>query len=125
MLLGAAASLALAYYRLLGGPMEDTAWEIHLKADSFFAFPHHDTLVFSRGKLKASGYEATGFASGAYAAQNVGGDIDAIWNASLSDDRTGTMSWYGLVRGDTIEGVAILRGKDGRERRFTFSGKRA
>lgn len=115
----------MAYYRLFGGPMEDTAWDVKLKADSFFAFAHHDTLVFERGKLKASGYQGTGFTAGSYNAQRVGGDVDAIWNASLTDAQKGTMTWHGLVRGDTIEGVAVLWTKDGHQKRFTFSGKRA
>lgn len=122
---GTVAGIAVAYYRLFGGPMEGTAWEVKLKADTVFSFSHHDTLVFSRGKLVASGYQATGFEPGAYNAQNVGGDIDAIWNASLADSRKGTMTWHGLVRGDTIEGVAILWTKDGHQKRYTFSGKRA
>ena len=125
LLLGAIAGAALAYYRLFGGPMEGTAWEIRLKADSFFAFSHTDTLVFERGKLKANGYQATGFGPGTYSARNIGGDVDAIWNASLVDAQKGTMTWHGLVRGDAIEGVAILSTKDGRHKRFTFSGKRA
>ena len=122
---GTVAGLAVAYYRFFGGPLEGTAWEVKLKADTFFSFSHHDTLVFSRGKLLASGYQATGFEPGSYNAQNVGGDIDAIWNASLADSRKGTMTWHGLVRGDTIEGVAILWTKDGHQKRYTFSGKRA
>ena len=125
LFLGTVAGLAVAYYRLFGGPLEDTAWEVRIKADSFFAFPHHDTLIFSRGKLKASGYQATGFPPGSYNAQSVGGDVDALWNASLNDAQRGTMTWHGLVRGDPIEGVAILWTKDGHQKRFTFSGKRA
>ena len=125
ILLGAIAALAMAYWRLFGGPLEDTSWEIKLKADSFFAFSHHDTLVFERGKLKASGYQATGFTPGSYNATKVGGDVDAIWNASLLDERRGTMTWHGLVRGDTMEGVAILWTKDGKQKRVTVTGKRA
>ena len=123
--LGAVAGAALAYYRFFGGPMEGTAWQIQLKADSVFSFSHADTLIFQRGKLKALGYEGTAFTAGAYSARNVGGDVDAIWNASQIDDKKGTMTWHGLVRGDTIEGVAILTTKDGKERRFSFTGKRA
>jgi hypothetical protein len=125
LLLGTVAGLAVAYYRLFGGPMEDTAWEIKLKADSFFAFPHHDTLIFSGGKLRASGSQVNGFTAGSYNAQRTDGDVDALWNASLRDTSRGTMTWHGLVRGDTIEGVAILVTKDGKEKRYTFSGKRA
>lgn len=125
VLLGALAALALAYYRFFGGPLENTHWEIKLKADSFFAFSHHDTLIFQRGKLTAKGYQANGFSAASYDAQKVDGDIDAIWNASFSDARRGTMTWHGLVRGDKMEGVAILWTKDGRQKRFTFTGKRA
>jgi hypothetical protein len=125
LLLGVIAGLALAWYRLFGGPLEDTAWDVKLKADHLFSFSHEDTLIFSGGKLRANGYQATGFTPGAYSASRVGGDVDAIWNASLEDERRGTMTWHGLVRGDTIEGMAVLTTKDGRQKRFTFSGKRA
>ena len=119
------AGAGVMYYRVFGGPMEDTAWEIKLKADHLLAFGHQDRLVFQRGKLLASGWQATGFSPGVYNAQRVGGDVDAIWNASLADSEKGTMTWHGLVRGDTIEGVAILVTRDGREKRFNFTGKRA
>ena len=124
LILGVIAGAALMYYRLFGGPMEGTAWEVSLKADSLFSFSHTDTLVFDKGKLKASGYQGTGFVPGSYSAKRVGGDVDAIWNASLTDDKKGTMTWHGLVRGDRIEGIAILV-KGGKEKRYTFTGKRA
>ena len=119
------AGAALAYYRFVAGPMEGTSWEIKLKADAFFALPRKDKLVFERGKLRAEGYEATGFAPAVYSEREVGGDVDALWSAALTDERRGTMTWHGLVRGDVIEGVAILHGKDGQKKRFTFSGRRA
>lgn len=125
ILLGVIAGLALGYYRFFWGPLEGTEWEIKLKSDSFFSFSHKDTLRFKKGKLRAEGYQVTGFDSGAYNAQNVGGDVDAIWNASLEDASRGTMTWHGLVRGDTMEGVAILWTRDGKQKRFTFSGKKA
>ena len=125
LLLGAVAGAALAYYRFFGGPLEGTTWEVKLKADSFFALSHHDKLVFERGKFVASGYKASEFGSGSYSARSVDGDIDAIWNAAITNSEKGTMTWHGLVRGDTIEGVAILWTKDGHQKRYTFSGKRA
>ena len=120
LLLGAVAGAALTYYRLFGGPLEGTAWEIKLKADSIFSFSHKDTLIFDRGQLKASG-----FSSASYDAKRVGGEVDAIWNASMTSAERGTMTWHGLVKGDKIEGVAVLWTKDGKQKRFSFSGKRA
>jgi hypothetical protein len=121
ILFGAIAAAGILYYRLFGGPMEGTAWDIQLKADSFFSFSHHDKLVFEKGKLRTEGRPE----AGAYTSKSVGGDVDALWSAAMTDDSRGTMTWHGLVRGDMIEGVAILVTKDGREKRYTFSGKRA
>ena len=125
ILLGAIAAGGLLYYRLVGGPMEGTAWDIQLKADSFFSFSHHDKLIFEKGKLRTEGRRGDFSAPGTYTSKNVGGDVDALWSAAMTDDARGTMTWHGLVRGNMIEGVAILVTKDGREKRFTFSGKRA
>jgi hypothetical protein len=125
MLFGAIATGGLIWYRLFGGPMEGTAWDIQMKADSVFSFSRHDRLIFERGKLRTEKHRQKFLSPGAYTAKSVGGDVDALWSAAMTDDSRGTMTWHGLVRGDTIEGVAILVTKDGREKRFTFTGKRA
>lgn len=118
------AGAGMAYYRFFGGPMEGTAWDVKLKADSFFSFSKSDRLVFERGKLSVEGHHGALSPAG-YDARRVGGDVDALWSAALTDHERGTMTWHGLVRGDRIEGVAILHTHDGKRKRFTFTGRRA
>ena len=84
------AGAALTYYRLFGGPMEGTAWEIKLKADSIFSFAHKDTLIFDRGKLKANG-----FTSAAYDAKRKAGA--AVTTASGAAARS-SKSWANSSR---------------------------
>lgn len=124
ILLAASAALSLGYAALFGGPMDGTAWEVRVKSDSLFAISHRDTLTFQKGKLGSANWLSSGFSPAVYRVQSGPGDIDAVWNASLSHPEKGIMSWQGLVRGDRIEGVAVLWTPEGRPKRFTFQGRR-
>lgn len=124
LLLAAVAALGLAYGRLLGGPMDDTAWDVKIKADHLFAFSKSDTLIFRRGRLSMAGFIASGFEPASYSAQRVDGDSETIWNASLEHPERGVVSMQGLVRGDQVEGVAVWWTKDGKLKKFTFRGSR-
>jgi hypothetical protein len=123
MLLTAAAALRMAWASLWGGTMDGTSWEVKVKADSFFSFPHHEVLVFEKGRLNVRGNAPPGFESGSYRTEPAV-DADEVWSASFTSDDAGTVSWQGLVRGDRIEGVAIWWPKDGGEKRYVFSGSR-
>mgnify|MGYP003347977864 CR=1 FL=1 len=43
-------------------------------------------------------------------AKRVGGEVDAIWNASMTSAERGTMTWHGLVKG---EPQVVFPGGDG------------
>ena len=124
LLFAAVAALGLAYGRLFGGPMDDTAWDVKIKADSLFAFSKSDTLVFRRGRLSMAGFIASGFSPASYNAQKVDGDSETVWNASLEHPERGVVSLQGLVRGDQVEGVAVWWTPDGKLKKFTFHGSR-
>lgn len=113
------------YNRVVGGPMDGTRWDVKVKPDSFFSFSKEDTLVFDKGRLSVVGDHSETFGSADYSAEtlNMSGD-DAVWHASLGDSEGGVMAWHGLVRGDTIEGVAVQWPREGKPRRFTFKGSR-
>lgn len=118
-----AAAVGLAYARLVGGPMDGTQWDVKIKPDSFFAWSRHDTLVFNRGQVSIVG-DGDSFPPAVYSAQSLDSDTaDTIWNASLTRGQ-GIMTWHGLVRGDTIEGEAVLWSKDGKAKRYLFKGSR-
>lgn len=124
LLLALSTAIGLAYARLFGGPMDGTAYEVKVKADSFFAFSRRGTLVFEKGRLTAVTTLAEGFTPAVYHAQSGDDGIESVWNASLTHVEKGVMTWHGLVRGDHIEGVAVWWVKSGKPRRFTFSGSR-
>ncbi len=119
-----AAALGLAYSSLFGGPIDDSAWEIKIKRDTFFSFSsRRDTLIFENGKLTSAGGIARGFSSSAY---DTSGDGTAatIWKAEMEDDEMGIMNWRGVIEGDRIKGKAVWLTKEGDVKRFTFKGSR-
>ena len=125
LLFAVTATLGLAYSRLVGGPMDGTSWDVKIKSDSLFSFPHHDTLVFSRGQLAVLGAVPAEFPSASYAAQAIDSETaDTIWHASPARLNDGVVTWHGLVHGDQIEGVAVWWTRDGKAKHFTFRGSR-
>lgn len=124
LLLALFTALGLAYARVFGGPMDGTAWEVKVRPDSLFAFSRRGTLVFEKGRLTAATTIAEGFTPAVYNAQEGDGDFESVWNASLTHVEKGVMTWHGLVRGDKIQGIAVWWVKNGKPRRFTFSGSR-
>ncbi|MBI5629307.1 MAG: hypothetical protein HY921_00275 [Elusimicrobia bacterium] len=118
------ASLGLAYYRLLGGPIDGTAWDIKIKPDSLFSFSHKDTLIFTKGQLSVPGFASSGFSPAYYNAQNMDGQFDTMWVASFNDAEKGVVSWQGMIKGDQVEGVVVWWTKGGKLKRYTFKGNR-
>lgn len=107
--------------------MDGTQWDVRIKSDSLFSFSHKDTLVFEKGRVSVVGGAPEDFEPANYSAEtlDLSGD-QRVWHASLGDEQRGVMTWHGMVRGDNIEGVAVLWPRDGKPRRFTFKGtKRA
>lgn len=104
--------------------MDGSAWEVKLRADTLFASSSRETLLFEKGRFTAAAHAGSGFSASEYSAQSFDGDVDMIWNASLPHAERGVMTWHGLVRGDEIEGIAVLWRKDAKPKRFTFHGTR-
>lgn len=126
LLLGAALALGVVYSRVLGGPMDGTRWDVKIKSDSFFSFSDKDTLVFDKGRVTVVGGHPEPFSAASYNAERLDfTGTEAVWNASLGDAERGVMTWHGLRRGDSIEGVAVLWPREGKPKRFTFKGTRA
>jgi hypothetical protein len=103
--------------------MDGAAWEVRVRPETLVAFSHSDILVFDQGRMTVAGFLASGFSSAAYSAQAVDGP-DVVFDAVLIHSEKGAMNWQGFVRGDKIEGVAVLREKDGTTQRFLFKGSR-
>jgi hypothetical protein len=119
-----AAAAGLAYARWFGGPMDGTAWDIKIRPDSMFGFSHSGTLRFDKGEVSALLPLADGFSAGVYRARDVSGSDGTVWSAALSEAERGVLSWQGFVRGDKIQGVAVLWRPDGKPQRFLFKGTR-
>jgi hypothetical protein len=119
-----AAAAGLAYARLFGGPMDGTAWDIKIKPDSMFGFSHSGTLRFDKGEVSVLMPLADGFSPGVYRARGVEGPDGTVWSAALSEAQRGVLSWQGFVRGDEIQGIAVLWRPDGKPQRFLFKGTR-
>jgi hypothetical protein len=125
LLFALAALAALLSARLFGGPMDGTSWDVKIKPDSLFSFSRKETLVFAHGRLEVLAPAPSDFSPGVYNAQAIDGTTaDAVWSASMSQEEKGVMSWHGLVRGDTIEGFAVLWTKSGQAKHFSFRGSR-
>jgi len=124
VLLGLATAASLAYARFFGGSIDGTAWDVKIKADSLLSFSHSATLSFEQGRLSAILPLAAGFAPGNYQSQSVEMPGGTIWSAALSEASHGVMSWQGLIRGDEIQGIAVLWRPDGKPERFLFKGTR-
>jgi hypothetical protein len=128
ILFAATAALGLAWTHFVGGPMDGTRWDVKIKSESLFSFAHRDTLVFEKGRVSVVGGAPQPFEAAVYSAEtlDLAGE-QRVWNASLGDEQRGVMTWHGMVRGDTIEGVAVLWPREGgKPKRFTFKGtKRA
>lgn len=104
--------------------MDGTSWDVKVSPDSLFSFSQHGTLVFENGMLNVTGRLASGFTPALYLAQDGQGLADRVWNASLANAEQGIMNWQGLVRGDHIEGIAVWWTKNGKLKRFSFTGRR-
>jgi hypothetical protein len=121
-MLAVTAAVSLAWSRMFGGAMDGMAYDVKIKADSFFSFAHQDTLIFRDGRLTMAGFIASGFEPASYTTQTL--DDAEVWNASLTHPEKGVLSVQGLTRGDEIDGVAVLWTRDGKLKKFTFHGSR-
>jgi hypothetical protein len=117
------AAVNLLYASVFGGPIDGTAWEIKVKKDGFFHWAsRRDTLVFERGKAVIAGEIAQGYHSARYDASK--DDDGTAFTMRLSGDDRDPVEWSGRVEGDSISGVIVVRGHDGRVLRYVFTGAR-
>jgi hypothetical protein len=117
------AAVNLVYASLFGGPIDGTAWDVKVKQDGFFHWSsQNDTLVFHSGKAVIAGEIAKGYSPVLYESK----DEDGATAFSLTLDGEGrdAVEWSGRVEGARINGSVVVRGRDGRTQRFTFSGAR-
>jgi hypothetical protein len=115
----ALAAGAFAYYNQASRPLDGSAWDVRVKADSFLAFGHSDTLLFNEGRLTSAGCAAKGFAPADYTTAE-----DGSWQASLAQAGQGMSQWQGTSHGDRIEGTMLQISPSGRVKRYTFKGRR-
>ena len=113
----ALAGTAFAYYHHSSRPLDGTAWTVRVKADSFLAFGHSDTLIFDEGRLTSANSAAKGFAPAGYVSSEGGS-----WQAS-SEEEQGITQWQGTSHGDRIEGTMLRVSPNGRTKRYTFKGR--
>lgn len=113
----------LLYASMFGGPIDGTAWDVKVKQDGFFHWSSQsDTLIFHRGKALIAGEIAKGYEPALYDSKAEDGATS--FSLVLAGDGRDPVEWSGRVEGERIEGSVVVRGRDGRTQRFTFSGAR-
>lgn len=118
------AAVNLLYAAVFGGPIDGTAWDIKVKQDGFFHWgSKRETLVFSQGKLVVAGAVGAGYTPTLYEAR--GTETGTAFAAVLAGEADrDAVEWSGKVDGDRINGVVIVKGRDGRVVRYAFHGER-
>lgn len=145
--LALAAAAAFAFYHyphlrpaVFGGPLDGSAWDVRVRANSLFSFSKRDTLVFQKGRLTSLRHLPEGYGPARYGVPGPQGELESIlsrisgrnsvagtpmeFQSSLSHDEQGTLHWQGRVQGDFIQGTMTWLRKDGRVKEFTFRGSR-
>ena len=117
------AAVSFVYATMFGGPVDGTAWDVKVKEDGFFHWSsERDTLVFHRGKAVIASEIAKGYSPAPYDAKadNAGTQFSMVLEADGRDP----VEWTGRIEGEKISGSVVVRGNDGRLRRFVFHGER-
>ena len=117
------AAVNLLYASMFGGPIDGTAWDVKVKQEGFFHWSStSDTLVFHSGKAVIAGEIAKGYSPALYESKDEDGAT--AFSLILDGDGRDAVEWSGRVEGERINGSVVVRGRDGRTQRFTFSGAR-
>jgi len=117
------AAVNMVYAAMFGGPIDGTAWDVKVKQDGFFHWSSQaDTLVFSSGKAVIAGEIAKGYSPVLYESKDEDGAT--AFSVTLDGEGRDEVEWSGRVEGAHIAGSVVVRGRDGRTQRFTFSGAR-
>jgi hypothetical protein len=117
------AAVNFVYAAIFGGPIDGSAWDVKVKQDGFFHWgSKKETLVFHGGKLVVAGAVSQGYSPTLYEARDEANGT--TFAAILDEPARERIEWNGLVDGDRIAGVVIVRARDGRVVRYAFSGER-
>jgi hypothetical protein len=117
------AAVGLLYATMFGGPIDGTAWDVKVRQDGFFHWSsQNDTLIFHRGKAVIASEIAKGYSPALYDSKSEDGAT--AFTLVLGGDGRDAVEWSGRVEGERINGSVVVRGRDGRTQRFTFSGAR-
>jgi hypothetical protein len=92
------------------GPLDGKSFQGEIK-DKGKAHGDKDTFVFADGKFRSTACDAYGYDSAVYTATQEG----EAWSftAETHSPKSGTMTWKGTIKGNTVEGTAV-RAKDGK-----------
>ena len=117
------AAVYFLYAEVFGGPIDGTAWNVKIKQEGLFHWTSRsETLVFHDGKAVIAGEIAKGYSPALYKAKD--DDAGTAFTLTLADDGLDPVEWSGRVEGSKIDGSVVVRGRDGRTRRFVFHGER-
>jgi hypothetical protein len=116
-------TINLVYAALFGGPIDGTAWDVKVKQEGFFHWSSTpDTVVFASGRAIIAGEVAKGYSPALYEAKAE--DDGTAFSLTLAGGGRDPVEWSGRVEGEKIAGVVVVRGRDGRTKRYVFSGAR-
>lgn len=117
------AAVNVVYAAMFGGPIDGTAWDVKVKEEGLFHWgSQKETLVFHGGKAVIAGEIAKGYAPALYEARSVG--AGTAFSVILAEDGRDPVEWSGRVDGGLISGFVVVRSRDGRSRRYVFTGAR-
>jgi hypothetical protein len=117
------AAVNLLYAAMFGGPIDGTAWDVKVKKEGFFHWiSTRDTLVFHDGRAVVAGEVARGYTSAIYDAKE--DSTGTVFSIVLAGDDRDPVEWSGRVEGGRINGVVIVRARDGHVARYVFTGER-
>lgn len=117
------AAVNMLYAAMFGGPIDGTAWDVKVCEDHLFHWSsERDTLVFHGGRAVIAGEVAKGYSPALYDANEEDGAT--AFSLVLAGDGRAPVEWSGRVEGKRIKGVVIVRGRDGRDKRYVFTGER-
>jgi hypothetical protein len=116
-------SLVMAYRSLGSVILDGSSWKVRIRAKSLFALPKRDRLVFERGRFTSSRYLSSGYLPSGYAAHD-GAEGASAFTASLIREDGSTVDWVGEVDGDRMKGTVVWQKVGGKERRYSFKGRR-
>ena len=123
LILGVAlAGLLLASRSFFTGPLDGSAWDIKVKRVSFLPLGKKDTLVFERGRFSSARMLASGYFPSGYNARTL--EAGGSWEVSQIREDGSVLTWRGRVSGDRIKGTVTRRARNGRERSYSFKGRR-